>query len=377
MEASSVLFYLLLILIPLLPSAASNSCPVSHCGQFFTNVRFPFRLIDTQPQRCGFPGFDLRCISPRLVLINLPSSGEFGVRAIDYRSQRMQIYDPSNCFPARLLNFDLSGSPFAASYFQNYTLLSCPNDASLARYTRVSCLSNSSFLTIATASMSFVALMTSNQTGCQITGNLRMPVAEPPDQNELSSNVEEDITLTWSKPDCEICEAEYVSCGYANSTTQSTKCFFNGGIPKGSQVFRIIAFAMAIPAMAASLAIACFMCTKDRRNELISNRRRTVFNAPTMVFPDAVVTPPNVIGLDQATIESYTKVVLGESKRLPGHDDGVCPICLSEYHVKETVRCIPECRHCFHSECIDEWLKMNGSCPICRNSPSPVHVAES
>jgi hypothetical protein len=33
------------------------------------------------------------------------------------------------------------------------------------------------------------------------------------------------------------------------------------------------------------------------------------------------------------------------------------------------LRSIPECNHYFHAACIDEWLKMNGTCPICRNSP--------
>lgn len=131
---------------------------------------------------------------------------------------------------------------------------------------------------------------------------------------------------------------------------------------------------MAIPAMAASIMIACLMCAKDRRRgDFFSTQRTTTTVAPV----DDGVVPPTIVGLDQMTIESYTKVVLGESKRLPGHDDAVCPICLSEYHVKESVRCIPECLHCFHAECIDEWLKMNGSCPICRNSPSPVHVDQS
>lgn len=125
--------------------------------------------------------------------------------------------------------------------------------------------------------------------------------------------------------------------------------------------------------MAASLAIAFFMCTRDRRDEVRRNRRTNIFNA-IIVTPDGTVTQPSVVGLDQATIESYTTVILGESKRLPGHHDATCPICLSEYNVKEMVRCIPKCRHCFHADCIDEWLKMNGTCPICRNSPSPVHV---
>lgn len=84
-----------------------------------------------------------------------------------------------------------------------------------------------------------------------------------------------------------------------------------------------------------------------------------------------------LMGLDETTIESYEKLVLGESRRLPGPNDITCPICLSEYCSKETLRCIPDCKHCFHAECIDEWLRLNGTCPVCRNNPSPsaAHVS--
>lgn len=80
-------------------------------------------------------------------------------------------------------------------------------------------------------------------------------------------------------------------------------------------------------------------------------------------------------GLDESTIESYTKVIIGESLRLPaGPNHITCPICLSDYDANQTLRCIPECQHCFHSECIDEWLRRKGTCPVCRNSPSPAHL---
>ncbi|WCJ22408.1 RING/U-box superfamily protein [Euphorbia peplus] len=84
-----------------------------------------------------------------------------------------------------------------------------------------------------------------------------------------------------------------------------------------------------------------------------------------------------MVGLDANTIESYKKVTLGESMRLPeGRSDNTCAICLSEYHSQDIVRCIPECNHFFHVDCIDEWLRLNNSCPVCRKSPapSPVHV---
>ncbi|KAF3576180.1 hypothetical protein DY000_02036074 [Brassica cretica] len=35
------------------------------------------------------------------------------------------------------------------------------------------------------------------------------------------------------------------------------------------------------------------------------------------------------------------------------------------------LRMMPECKHYFHLCCLDAWLKLNGSCPVCRNSPLP------
>nr|XP_043625801.1 putative RING-H2 finger protein ATL21A [Erigeron canadensis] len=370
MEAYTILFYVLFI-IPLLSSAASNDCTTSYCNnRSFIGVRFPFRIINQQQENCGFPGFNLRCVFSNMLLIHLPNSGDFAVRSIDYLNQAIRIYDPFNCLPARLSStFDLSDSPFSTSYFQNYTLLSCPTSAPLFGFKPIDCLSNSSFSVLATTSEGVVASLTRIQTGCLVSRTIMMPMANQTIQDASTSQLDHDITLTWDAPNCESCESFGLSCGYADSSSQKTTCFSNIASPKVSSVFRIIAFAMAIPAIAASLMIACFMCTKDRHHEIMRSRRTT----NTSITPvDAVPRPNSIInGLDQTTIESYTKVVLGESKRLPGHDDASCPICLSEYHVKETVRCIPECLHCFHAECIDEWLKMNGTCPICRNSPSP------
>ncbi|KAJ6294888.1 hypothetical protein OIU76_022885 [Salix suchowensis] len=84
-----------------------------------------------------------------------------------------------------------------------------------------------------------------------------------------------------------------------------------------------------------------------------------------------------VAGLDGATIESYPKIVLGESRRLPKPDDNTCSICLCEYKPKETLKTIPECKHCFHSDCIEEWLRLRATCPLCRNSPERLPPAGS
>jgi len=42
-----------------------------------------------------------------------------------------------------------------------------------------------------------------------------------------------------------------------------------------------------------------------------------------------------------------------------------CGICLSEYLEDEDIRYLP-CKHHFHSECVDQWLKISKSCPFCK-----------
>ncbi|KAL4576704.1 hypothetical protein LXL04_012802 [Taraxacum kok-saghyz] len=50
---------------------------------------------------------------------------------------------------------------------------------------------------------------------------------------------------------------------------------------------------------------------------------------------------------------------------IPG---SACSICLADYKPPDVLRLLPECSHLFHSSCIDTWLKMHPTCPVCRNS---------
>ena len=42
-----------------------------------------------------------------------------------------------------------------------------------------------------------------------------------------------------------------------------------------------------------------------------------------------------------------------------------CAICISEFNEGEEVRNLP-CGHMFHIGCIDEWLGLNVTCPLCK-----------
>lgn len=150
-----------------------------YCGENGERVYHPFWLIGQQPERCGYLGFNLHCGNHSTMLIDLPKSNEFAVRKINYHSQTIQIYDPLNCLPARLLTLDLSSSPFSYTHMQNYTLLTCPNNESLSssNFTTIGCLGNSTFSTLATnASTGMVrSILGGNHTSCQILGVLQVP----------------------------------------------------------------------------------------------------------------------------------------------------------------------------------------------------------
>jgi len=48
-----------------------------------------------------------------------------------------------------------------------------------------------------------------------------------------------------------------------------------------------------------------------------------------------------------------------------------CVICLGLVQVGEVVRRLPVCKHLFHVECIDMWLRSHSTCPICRAAVQP------
>lgn len=60
----------------------------------------------------------------------------------------------------------------------------------------------------------------------------------------------------------------------------------------------------------------------------------------------------------KASIEALPVVNVGE--------DGIeCAICLSEFEFGGEAKQMP-CNHRYHPGCIDKWLQIQGSCPLCR-----------
>ncbi|XP_068635712.1 E3 ubiquitin-protein ligase SDIR1-like [Aristolochia californica] len=46
-------------------------------------------------------------------------------------------------------------------------------------------------------------------------------------------------------------------------------------------------------------------------------------------------------------------------------DELTCSVCLEQVNVGELIRSLP-CLHQFHANCIDPWLRQQGTCPVCK-----------
>ncbi|CAF1971877.1 unnamed protein product [Rotaria magnacalcarata] len=73
--------------------------------------------------------------------------------------------------------------------------------------------------------------------------------------------------------------------------------------------------------------------------------------------------PPSV-GLSGNDIERLPTMTYRKTSKSSSTDEK-CAICLSEYKNGETVKRL-RCKHFFHPNCIDPWLKTSTQCPICR-----------
>ncbi|XP_043711921.1 putative RING-H2 finger protein ATL21A [Telopea speciosissima] len=371
-------FFLLLLLCHSVTVTGDEICPVFSCSETEPAIGFPFRINDLQPETCGYPGFDLTCTNRSRTILEISSSGGFWLQNIDYINQEIRVNDPDGCLPRRLLRLDLWDSPFRTALYQNYSMLRCSAEQGMppVPYNPIGCLSNSTDEIWATASALSVDMMVSSR-GCQVMTTVEVPIPWSGyyDNSALSfSDLSADLTLKWDEPQCGDCVEKGGRCAFKSSSSLEVECF---GVSQPGGLSRSVSYAVTIgigvPTLLGGIGIACYVSGRFKRY-----RRRNSSGADAAGSSSTVNPQPTVVamGLDNPTIESYPKAVIGESHRLPRPNDNTCSICLSEYQPRETVRTIPQCQHCFHADCIDAWLRTNATCPICRNSPAPVLGAQ-
>ncbi|KAF3669753.1 RING-H2 finger protein ATL68 [Capsicum annuum] len=157
-----------------------------------------------------------------------------------------------------------------------------------------------------------------------------------------------------------------------------------------------IAIALGFLVLLSTVLLASYICCRSaaarrRRRQLRANSRNPNSNhnnaengiyLPRIIFVaeddeenDEGLSQNATLGLDQVVINSYPKLVYSKRNGNGSGNDVVCPICLCEYRDGEMLRMMPDCKHYFHVMCLDAWLKLNASCPVCRNSPLPTPLS--
>ncbi|XP_038903902.1 RING-H2 finger protein ATL22-like [Benincasa hispida] len=333
-------------------ATSSDFCFDSRCIGDYQTIRFPFRIANVQPKSCGYPGFDLSCHGKGEPLLHLPPSGDFSVQDIDYKNQEIRINDPDNCLPKKILSLNLSGSPFVKKNTQNFAFFNCSSHyLPHGDIDPIYCLSSYSYKVYASSSPMLIDELSSN---CDMIKTVSVPFS-----SYYSSKPWDDLLLKWENPDCGRCESLGRKCELKPNSSHAIRCTdISQGRPRVAANVVAIAVGVVAATICFLVLLCCFCIKMNCQSRTQSSSHWTIFSRRTVTM-----------GLDGPTIASYPKIVLGESLRLPKPNNNICPICLAQYRPKEIVKTIPNCQHCFHECCIDEWLRLNASCPVCRKSP--------
>lgn len=151
-----------------------------------------------------------------------------------------------------------------------------------------------------------------------------------------------------------------------NNTTDSGGRLFDdiGGFSYG------IGVSIGMLLLITTITLASYCCTRIEQPRA-PTRQRTV--------PQASDQPQNFVidvGLNEATIMAYPKLLYSEAKiNKTDSTTTCCSICLADYKSTDMLRLLPDCGHLFHLKCIDPWLRLHPTCPVCRTSPLPTPLS--
>ncbi|KAL3649584.1 hypothetical protein CASFOL_005987 [Castilleja foliolosa] len=330
------LFILFSLSLSLLAHAHNNPCPNSYCDKNPQSVQFPFWIQGQQPDNCGLPGFNLTCnAQKRSPVLKITNSGQFYVKSIYYSIRRVTLIDPDNCLPARLLNLNLSNTPFIAASYENYTFFSCPKGQFYSDSV-ISCLSN--------ATKDVMAVSYNDDYVGLVPMCKRIAVLQVPTSSFFRVGFPIELELTWDVSTCKRCGPEK-GAGSAN------------GRPVLHVALTLVMLSVVIPVLI--IGISCCVCITRRQNP------HDQTDEPGRAFARSTSSDTvTAARLDTTTIETYRMTTNCQNEgRLK---DLACSICLTDYILTDAIMIMHECQHCFHADCITKWLNVSSKCPNCR-----------
>ncbi|KAG7948962.1 hypothetical protein I3843_13G036200 [Carya illinoinensis] len=137
-------------------------------------------------------------------------------------------------------------------------------------------------------------------------------------------------------------------------------------------------FSLVIVAVIITMAVASYYCTRKYSGSETSNGNVSLTTTGDISSSRSVVI--EVIGLDEAALHRFPKLLYSQTKLNKAGDSSTasacCSICLADYRDADLLRLLPDCGHLFHRKCVDPWLRLHPTCPVCRNFPAPTPLAE-
>jgi len=131
-----------------------------------------------------------------------------------------------------------------------------------------------------------------------------------------------------------------------------------------------VGLSVGILVLITTITLAAYFCARDNDSNPTSNDQQTNSEENECVIDVEE-------GIDEKTLTTYPKCTYSsmikkeKSKALSTTTETCCSICLADYKGDDIVRALPECSHVFHVKCVDPWLRLHPTCPVCRSSPLP------
>ncbi|KAJ7550187.1 hypothetical protein O6H91_07G087400 [Diphasiastrum complanatum] len=139
---------------------------------------------------------------------------------------------------------------------------------------------------------------------------------------------------------------------------QSGPCISRSSTVK---IYQTIIFALPILFTLILIVLFCLLYMRRRRTVQASSQVRTQF------FVRSRLPAPADSGLGKIFRDSLP-VTIYDDKFAATNEDCQCPVCLNDFEPNDKLRVLPVCSHCFHLDCIDEWIINNSTCPVCRST---------
>lgn len=210
---------------------SAGSCESTWCGEI--EIRFPFGLRGGDGDGgggCSYPKFDVWCDNESRTMVSVGNAGELVVKGINYENQTIQVNDPNGCLPKRFLqNLSLKLSVPTLTFhidrthytLPNLTFLTCDSNITQSYpLSPISCLADSNDSVIAVWPRIISPALSER---CRVISSALVPISDSlmwPFWPDLTS----DIELTWTNPDCRLCESRGLDCGFLNLTTNEVGC---------------------------------------------------------------------------------------------------------------------------------------------------------